>query len=49
MPKLAAARFVLVEFGPLMVFWALALTLGVKPAIHRIARRDRRRRRLAAA
>jgi intracellular septation protein A len=34
MPKLiAAARFVLAEFGPLVVFWALALTLGVKPAI----------------
>ncbi len=34
MPKLAAAaRFVLAEFGPLIVFWALALTLGVKPAI----------------
>ena len=34
MPKLAAAaRFVLGEFGPLIVFWALALTLGVKPAI----------------
>jgi intracellular septation protein A len=34
MPKLAAtARFVLAEFGPLLVFWALALTLGVKPAI----------------
>ncbi|HME85269.1 MAG TPA: septation protein IspZ [Roseiarcus sp.] len=34
MPKLAAtARFVLTEFGPLIVFWSLALTLGVKPAI----------------
>ena len=34
MPKLAAAaRFVFGEFGPLVVFWALALTLGVKPAI----------------
>ena len=34
MQKLAAtARFVLAEFGPLIVFWALALTLGVKPAI----------------
>ena len=34
MPRLAAAaRFVLAEFGPLIVFWALALTLGVKPAI----------------
>ena len=34
MPKLAAAaRFVLGEFGPLIVFWVLALTLGVKPAI----------------
>ena len=34
MPKLAAAaRFVLAEFGPLIVFWALALTLSVKPAI----------------
>ena len=29
----AAARFVIGEFGPLIVFWALALTLGVKPAI----------------
>ncbi len=34
MSKLAAAaRFVLGEFGPLILFWALALTLGVKPAI----------------
>ena len=34
MPKLvAAARWALAEFGPLIVFWALALTLGVKPAI----------------
>ena len=34
MPKLAAAaRFALAEFGPLIVFWALAATLGVKPAI----------------
>ena len=34
MPRLAAAaRFVLAEFGPLIVFWALALTLGVKLAI----------------
>jgi hypothetical protein len=34
MPKLAAtARFVLAEFGPLLVFWALALTLGVKPGM----------------
>jgi intracellular septation protein A len=34
MQKFAAiARFVLAEFGPLIVFWALALTLGVKPAI----------------
>jgi intracellular septation protein A len=34
MPKLlAAARWVFAEFGPLIVFWALALTLGVKPAI----------------
>ena len=30
---LAAARWALAEFGPLIVFWALALTLGVKPAI----------------
>ena len=28
-----AARFVLGEFGPLIVFWTLAATLGVKPAI----------------
>ena len=34
MPKLlAAARWAVAEFGPLIVFWALALTLGVKPAI----------------
>ncbi len=34
MSRLAAtARFVLAEFGPLIVFWALALTLGVKLAI----------------
>jgi intracellular septation protein A len=34
MSKLAqAARFVLGEFGPLIVFWTLAATLGVKPAI----------------
>ena len=34
MSRLAvAARFVFGEFGPLIVFWALALTLGVKPAI----------------
>lgn len=34
MSKLVAtARFVLAEFGPLIVFWALAATLGVKPAI----------------
>jgi intracellular septation protein A len=33
-PKLiAAGRWALSEFGPLIVFWALALTLGVKPAI----------------
>jgi intracellular septation protein A len=30
---LAVARFGLAEFGPLLVFWALAATLGVKPAI----------------
>ncbi len=29
----SVARFVLAEFGPLIVFWALALTLGVKAAI----------------
>ena len=29
----ATARFALAEFGPLIVFWLLALTLGVKPAI----------------
>ena len=34
MSKLAAtARFIVAEFGPLIVFWALAATLGVKPAI----------------
>ena len=34
MSRLAAvARFALAEFGPLIVFWALAATLGVKPAI----------------
>lgn len=34
LPKLAAtARFVVAEFGPLLIFWALAATLGVKPAI----------------
>ncbi len=34
MLKLAAtARFIVAEFGPLIVFWALAATLGVKPAI----------------
>jgi hypothetical protein len=26
-------RFLLTEFGPLIVFWALALTLGSKAAI----------------
>ncbi len=31
--RLAAGRWALVEFGPLIVFWGLALTLGVKPAI----------------
>jgi intracellular septation protein A len=30
---IAAARFALAEFGPLIVFWTLAATLGVKPAI----------------
>ena len=30
---LAAARFALAEFGPLIVFWTLVATLGVKPAI----------------
>jgi intracellular septation protein A len=30
---LAVIRFALAEFGPLIVFWALAATLGVKPAI----------------
>jgi intracellular septation protein A len=29
----AAARFAVAEFGPLIVFWALAATLGVKLAI----------------
>ena len=34
MLKLATtARFIVAEFGPLIVFWALAATLGVKPAI----------------
>src|SRR5271166_7143881 len=34
MPRIAAtARFVLAEFGPLIVFWALAATLGVRAAI----------------
>ncbi len=34
MSKLAAtARFIVAEFGPLIVFWALAATLGVKPAV----------------
>jgi intracellular septation protein A len=34
MSKLGAAvRFALAEFGPLIVFWGLAATLGVKPAI----------------
>jgi intracellular septation protein A len=34
MSKLAAtARFIVAEFGPLIVFWALAATLGVNPAI----------------
>jgi intracellular septation protein A len=30
---LAALRFALAEFGPLIVFWTLTLTLGVKVAI----------------
>jgi intracellular septation protein A len=30
---LAAGRWALAEFGPLIVFWMLALTVGVKPAI----------------
>jgi intracellular septation protein A len=30
---LAVARFALAEFGPLIVFWTLAATLGTKPAI----------------
>ncbi len=29
----AVARFAFAEFGPLIVFWGLAATLGVKPAI----------------
>jgi intracellular septation protein A len=34
MSRLAAVvRFILAEFGPLLVFWTLAATLGVKPAI----------------
>ena len=27
------ARFALAEFGPLIIFWLLAVTFGVKPAI----------------
>jgi intracellular septation protein A len=30
---IAVARFALAEFGPLIIFWSLAATLGVKPAI----------------
>jgi intracellular septation protein A len=30
---LAVVRFALAEFGPLIVFWTLATTLGAKPAI----------------
>jgi intracellular septation protein A len=30
---LAVVRFALAEFGPLIVFWTLAATLGAKPAI----------------
>jgi intracellular septation protein A len=30
---IAVARFAAAEFGPLIVFWTLAATLGVKPAI----------------
>jgi len=30
---IAVARFALAEFGPLIVFWCLALTLGTKAAI----------------
>jgi len=30
---LAVVRFALAEFGPLIIFWTLAATLGVKPAI----------------
>jgi intracellular septation protein A len=34
MTKLAVvARFALAEFGPLIVFWLLALAFGVKPAV----------------
>lgn len=34
MPRLvAAARFAFSEFGPLIAFWILAATLGLKPAI----------------
>jgi intracellular septation protein A len=29
----AVTRFALAEFGPLIIFWTLAATLGVKPAI----------------
>jgi intracellular septation protein A len=30
---MAVARFAAAEFGPLIVFWTLVATLGVKPAI----------------
>ncbi len=33
MRLVSAARFILADFGPLIVFWALALAFGVKPAI----------------
>jgi len=30
---IATVRFAAAEFGPLIVFWSLAATLGIKPAI----------------
>jgi len=28
-----ALRWILADFGPLLIFWALNLTVGLKPAI----------------
>ncbi len=39
----ALARFVVLEFGPLVAFFILALTLGVKAAGSLHATRNRRR------